>query len=166
MLYQVTNVSIETASYMMLFYGVFAAVGNVIGGKMTDFLGTERSVMTILLLLSADLLLMYFFGNSMIIMGILVATIGAISYAAVPAMQARVINIAKNYVPEAIPVASGLNIAGFNSGIALGSVVGGVIISHASIIYLALGGVIISLAGVCVMFLTPRPTKAFVGQDK
>ncbi|MDE1482958.1 MFS transporter [Xenorhabdus bovienii] len=165
-LYQVTKVSIQTASYMMLIYGGFAAAGNIIGGKMTDAIGADRSVMIILLSLSADLLLMYFFGQSLIIMGILIAIIGAISYAAVPAMQARVISIAKYNVPEAIPVASGLNIAGFNAGIALGSVVGGIIISYSSITYLALGGVVISLAGVCVMILLPRPTKILISQDE
>ncbi|MDR0218522.1 MAG: MFS transporter [Enterobacteriaceae bacterium] len=165
-LYQVTNVSIQTASYMMLFYGIFAAIGNIIGGKVTDILGADRSVTIILFLLSFDLMLMYLFSHSMLVMGILIAIIGAISYAAVPAMQARVINIAKYYVPEAIPVASGLNIAGFNSGIALGSVVGGIIISHASITYLTLGGVVISLAGVCAMILTPKKTKILVHQDE
>ncbi|MEQ1977336.1 MFS transporter [Xenorhabdus sp. SGI240] len=165
-LYQVTKVSIQTASYMMLLYGIFAAIGNIIGGKVTDALGAERSVMIILFLLSFDLILMYFFGHSLVVMGILIAIIGAISYAAVPAMQARVISIAKYYVPEAVPIASGLNIAGFNSGIALGSIVGGILISHVSINYLTLGGVMICLAGVCAMMFTPKQTKVLVHQDE
>lgn len=49
-------------------------------------------------------------------MGILVALLGMVTFAAVPALQARLIGVAEQHAPHAHGVAAGLNIAGFNSG--------------------------------------------------
>ncbi|MFZ4834031.1 MFS transporter [Rouxiella sp. Mn2063] len=153
LLFDITKVSIQTASYMMLIYGVCAAIGNILGGKLSDTLGVDKAVILIMLLLTIALVCINFYGVSMIVMCVLIGAMGAISYAAVPAMQSRIISIAHTYVPSAVPVASGLNIAGFNSGIALGSLLGGVIISTLGIQYLAIGGAIISFIGLAIIFL-------------
>ncbi len=59
-------------------------------------------------------------------MVLLTGLLGALTYAAVPALQARVIGLSHIHAPRAPAVAAGLNIAGFNGGIALGSLLGGV----------------------------------------
>jgi DHA1 family inner membrane transport protein len=46
----------------------------------------------------------------------------------VPVLQIYVVTLAEKYTPEAVGVASGLNIAAFNVGIALGSWAGAVIV--------------------------------------
>lgn len=152
LLFDITKVSIQTASYMMLIYGVCAAIGNILGGKLSDKLGVDKAVIWIMLSLTIALICINFYGSSMIVMCVLIGAMGAISYAAVPAMQSRIISIAHTYVPSAVPVASGLNIAGFNSGIALGSLLGGLLISTLGIQYLALGGAIISFIGLVIIF--------------
>ena len=55
---------------------------------------------------------------------------GAFAFGNVPGLQVYVVQLAEKYTPNAVDVASGLNIAAFNVGIAIGSVVGGVIVEE------------------------------------
>ncbi|MFG1173712.1 MFS transporter [Erwiniaceae bacterium CAU 1747] len=164
LLLDITHVSVKTASSMMLIYGVCAAVGNIIGGKLSDRFGVDKSVLWILILLIVTLVFIAIYDTSVIGMCIAVGAMGAISYAAVPAMQARVILIAQK-VPGAVPVASGLNIAGFNSGIALGSLLGGATITTIGINHVAMIGVIPAVIGLCILLLSPvkklKPTPGY-----
>lgn len=157
LLAMITQVDIKITSYLMITYGVFAALGNILGGKLTDKIGVNYTVALIMGLFTIDLFLISIYGSSLYIMSALIAVLGAISYAAVPAMQARVISLAELYVTNAVPVASGLNIAGFNSGIALGSLLGGGIISTFGIEYLAIIGAIITLVGLLLMLIPVAP---------
>lgn len=52
---------------------------------------------------------------------------GAFAFGNVPGLQVYVVKLAKRYTPNAVDVALGLNIAAFNIGIALGSVLRGAI---------------------------------------
>jgi DHA1 family inner membrane transport protein len=132
-LVQVTAVSMHTVSIFMLIYGVLAAAGNLIGGKMTDRLGVDRASLIIVAGIALVVLGVWLLARSPASMAALVALLGFLSYAAVPALQARLLSIARIHAPQADGVAAGLNIAGFNSGIALGSVLGGITISTAGI---------------------------------
>lgn len=141
-----THVSRGTVSVFMLIYGILAAIGNIGGGKMTDRLGVDNASLIIVVGIAATILGIYLFDQSEIGMGVLVASLGLLSYAAVPALQARLLGLAEVYTPQAHGVAAGLNIAGLNSGIALGSLLGGVTIrfigvSHTGLSFAVIGGV-------------------------
>lgn len=125
LLLQVTRVSESTSSLLMLGYGVMAAIGNVGGGHLTDRRGTDHAVMTVLIGLAVVLLAIWPSASSLPLMVPLTGLLGALTYAAVPALQARVIGLSHVHAPQAPAVAAGLNIAGFNGGIALGSLLGG-----------------------------------------
>ncbi|MCJ2091567.1 MFS transporter [Methylobacterium sp. J-072] len=125
LLIQVTGMDASWVGAMMLVYGVAAAIGNVAGGRMTDRLGPDRAVLIVLVGLTFILAAMGFAARSTPAMTVLVAALGALTYAAVPALQARVIGLAERRAPAALASAAGLNIAGFNAGIALGSLLGG-----------------------------------------
>ncbi len=125
-LLQVTKVSESTASLLMLGYGVMAAIGNIWGGKLTDRKGADAAVMTVLVGLAMVLLAIWASAPSLPLMVLLTGLLGALTYAAVPALQARVIGLSHSHAPQVPAVAAGLNIAGFNGGIALGSLLGGV----------------------------------------
>ncbi|MCJ2084749.1 MFS transporter [Methylobacterium sp. E-005] len=124
LLIRVTGLDPARVGPMMLAYGVAAAIGNLAGGRMTDRLGPDRAVAIILAGLALVLAAMAFAARSAPGMVVLVAGLGALTYAAVPALQARVIGIAGRHVPRALAAAAGLNIAGFNGGIAFGSLLG------------------------------------------
>lgn len=55
---------------------------------------------------------------------------GIFAFGNVPGLQVYVVQKAERYTPNAVDVASGLNIAAFNIGIALGSVIGGQTVAH------------------------------------
>ena len=108
----------------MLAYGLFAAIGNALGGRLTDSLGVQRASVAIVAGIGAASLGMWAGARSPVAMGVAVAALGLFTYAAVPALQARLMGIARLRAPRR-GVAAGLNIAGFNSGIALGAWAGG-----------------------------------------
>ena len=138
---QVTGVTGATVSLFMLVYGITAAVGAnilIISGIVVVVLG------------------MWLLSSSPVSMGILVALLGMVTFAAVPALQARLIGVAEQHAPHAHGVAAGLNIAGFNSGIALGSVLGSITISHAGIVYTGISGAIVSLLGLLLLLAQIR----------
>lgn len=142
-----TGVTTATISLFMLIYGVMAALGNILGGKMTDTLGVHRASACIVLGIVIVTAGVWLFSSSPWIMGVLIALLGMLTFAAVPALQARLIGVAQLHAPHAHGVAAGLNIAGFNSGIALGSVLGGVTIARVGISYVGIAGAMLSLLG-------------------
>jgi predicted MFS family arabinose efflux permease len=152
-LLQLTELSLYTVSIFMMIYGVAAAIGNILGGKMADRLGVDQASQIIIAAIVIVLLAMWLLVGSPICMAILVALLGLLSFAAVPALQARLIGIAEVHAPGAHSVAAGLNIAGFNSGIALGSLLGGVTISTVGISYTGVAAAIVSGMGLLLLLL-------------
>ncbi|HDJ1439355.1 TPA: MFS transporter [Serratia rubidaea] len=151
LLTDVTQVSPATVSLFMLAYGVLAAIGNIIGGKVTDRMGVNHASVIVISAITLVVLGMWLFASSAVTMGILIALLGLFSFASVPALQARLIHIAERHVPHALGVAAGLNIAGFNSGIALGSVLGGVTIGTVGIGYTGMTGAMVSVLGLALL---------------
>ncbi|WP_236710283.1 hypothetical protein [Pseudomonas sp. RIT-PI-q] len=120
---------------------------------MADRLGVDRASLILITGIVMVLLAMWLLVSSPISMAILVALLGLLSFAAVPALQARLLGIADTHAPGAHSVASGLNIAGFNSGIALGSLLGGATISTVGIAYTGLTAAVVSGLGLSLLLL-------------
>ena len=67
----------------------------------------------------------------------------------VPALQVYVVQLAEKHVPSSVDVASALNIAAFNVGIAIGAFVGGLIVNSIGLIHTPwIGGVMVLGAAV------------------
>ena len=65
----------------------------------------------------------------------------------VPGLQLYVVRQAEIYAPKAVDVASGLNIAAFNLGIAFGAWAGGLVVSQFGLMYTPwIGALIVLLA--------------------
>jgi DHA1 family inner membrane transport protein len=156
LLIEETGMNATWVSTMMLVYGVAAAIGNIVGGRMTDRLGPDKTVMIVLVGLAVVLAVIWPTVHSVPAMAVLIAVLGALTYAAVPAMQARVIGIAERHAPKALAAAAGLNIAGFNSGIALGSLLGGSVIGAFGLSAIAIVGASAAVSGIIVMMLQRR----------
>ncbi|MDB5983470.1 MAG: transporter [Pseudomonas sp.] len=75
-------------------------------------------------------------------------------------LQARSCGIAEAHAPGAHSVAAGLNIAGFNSGIALGSLLGGITISSIGISYTGIVGAFVSGVGLLLLLLQVARAKS------
>ncbi|WP_105188847.1 MFS transporter [Pseudoalteromonas sp. T1lg48] len=127
-LQQETGFAPSAISLIMLVYGVSVAIGNVFGGKLADKKGPINALTIIFTALSVVLFILTFTMGSKVGAVITVLVWGAFAFGNVPGLQVYVVKLAKKYTPNAVDVASGLNIAAFNIGIALGSVLGGAIV--------------------------------------
>ncbi|WP_192037100.1 MFS transporter [Halomonas sp. YLGW01] len=118
----------NAVSLIMLVYGASVAVGNIYGGKLADRMGPIHALTLIFTGLTAILLVLTLSASHPVAAVLTVLVWGAFAFGNVPGLQVYVVQQAERFVPEAVDVASGLNIAAFNIGIALGSVVGGYVV--------------------------------------
>ncbi|MDC9622902.1 MFS transporter [Xenorhabdus sp. XENO-7] len=125
-LLSITGVSVETASGVLLAYGIGAAVGTVWGGRLTDRQGMDLASLILLVGIAVVLAAMSFSMTHSLLMIGLTALLGLATYGAIPPLQSRILMLAKRHTPYAMDIASGMNIAAFNAGVVLGSVIGGV----------------------------------------
>ncbi|MDP8633956.1 MFS transporter [Serratia marcescens] len=125
MMQELAGFSAPTVSWILLAYGVAVAVGNIWGGKLADRHGAVRALSFIFAALAVLLLVFQFTASDSIAALLTVIVMGVFAFGNVPGLQVYVVQKAAQYTPNAVDVASGLNIAAFNIGIALGSVIGG-----------------------------------------
>jgi DHA1 family inner membrane transport protein len=129
-LQQVSGFAASTVSLVMLVYGVSVAAGNIWGGKLADRLGPVRALQIVFALLALVLFVLAFTAPSKPLVLMTVLAWGAVAFGNVPGLQVYVVRRAERDAPQAVDVASGLNIAAFNVGIALGAWGGGLIAAH------------------------------------
>jgi DHA1 family inner membrane transport protein len=126
----VAGFSAASVGLVMLVYGVSVAFGNIWGGKLADRKGPVRALQIVFALLAAVLLVLTFTAAHRIAVLVTVLAWGAVAFGNVPGLQVYVVRRAEIDAPRAVDVASGLNIAAFNVGIALGAWGGGIIVAH------------------------------------
>lgn len=128
MLQQITGFQASAVGGVMLAYGVSVAVGNLWGGRLADRKGPIPALKLIFSLLALVLLVLTFTASNPWLMVLTVLAWGAVAFGNVAGLQVYVVQQAERFAPRAIDVASGLNIAAFNLGIALGAWGGGWIV--------------------------------------
>lgn len=129
-LQEVSGFAASTVSLVMLVYGVSVAAGNIWGGRLADRHGPVPALQIVFALLAVVLLALTFTAPSKPLVLITVLAWGAVAFGNVPGLQVYVVQRAERDAPQAVDVASGLNIAAFNVGIALGAWGGGLIVAH------------------------------------
>ena len=126
----ISGFSASAVGWVMLVYGVSVAVGNLWGGRLADRLGPIPALRIIFALLAAVLLLLQFTAPHPWLAVGTVLLWGAVAFGNVPGLQVYVVKQAERFTPQAVNVASGLNIAAFNLGIAGAAWAGGLIVTH------------------------------------
>lgn len=129
-LQEITGFQESTVTFILLIYGAAIALGNLIGGKVAN----KNPLRALLWMFAAQafvLLAFYFTVSSPVLSIITLFFLGALSFASVPGLQLLVVQIAEKELPGTEDVASGINIAAFNIGIAIGSYAGGIIVTSA-----------------------------------
>ncbi|MFB2711004.1 MFS transporter [Aeromonas veronii] len=146
-LQQVSGFSASAVSLILLVYGVSVAVGNIWGGKLADKMGPLPALKLLFAGLALVLLALTFTAPHPVLAVLTVLVWGAFAFGNVPGLQVLVVKQAELHTPKAVDVASGLNIAAFNIGIALGSVVGGFVVEHLGLMHTPwIGALIVLLA--------------------
>lgn len=137
---------------LLVAYGIAVAIGNSLGGHLSN----KRplfSLFFMFLALAASILGIFIFINSHILGMIMVLLMGLFAFMNVPGLQLYAVQLAEKYTPGAIPMASALNISAFNIGIALGSELGGRITAQMGLAYTPIfGSMMVLLAAFIVFF--------------
>jgi predicted MFS family arabinose efflux permease len=129
-LQEVSGFSASSVSLVMLVYGVSVAFGNIWGGKLADKNGPVQALQIVFALLALVLFVLTFTASNAWLAVITVLAWGAVAFGNVPGLQVYVVQQAERDAPQAVDVASGLNIAAFNVGIAGGAWAGGLIVTQ------------------------------------
>jgi DHA1 family inner membrane transport protein len=126
-LQQVTGFSEGSVSLILVVYGIAIAIGNIAGGRIAN--NDPVRALIILFALQAIVLVVFSFTSvSPVLTVVTLAALGFLQFANVPGLQLYVVQLAKQYRPGAVDVASALNIAAFNLGIAIGAWLGGLVV--------------------------------------
>ncbi len=127
-LQEITGFSAGAVSLILVLYGVAIAIGNIAGGKIANR-DPVKALIGLFLAQAVVLALFTFTATSQVLTLVTLASLGFLSFATVPGLQLYVVQLAKQHRPGAVDVASALNIAAFNLGIAIGAWLGGVIVA-------------------------------------
>ncbi|BBH24150.1 putative MFS-type transporter YtbD [Paenibacillus baekrokdamisoli] len=126
LLHDITGFKETTVAGILVLYGIAIAIGNVLGGKAAN--RKPLTALFYMFALQAVVLLILWFTVPYQVAGLVTLFfMGLLAFMNVPGLQVYVVILAKRYVPRAVDVASALNIAAFNAGIAIGAYLGGVI---------------------------------------
>jgi len=125
---EVSGFESSSVGLILLVYGISVAIGNIWGGKMADSYGPIKALTIIFSGLAVILLMLNFTAYNPIAAVITILVWGAFAFGNVPGLQVYIVKLAEKYTPDAVDVASGLNIAAFNVGIAIGAWGGGIIV--------------------------------------
>jgi predicted MFS family arabinose efflux permease len=143
LLQNVTGFNEKVVAIILLVYGIAIAIGNVVGGKLAN--KNPLSALFYMFIVQAIILVTLTFTASSKVVGLTtIIFMGLLAFMNVPGLQVYVVTLAERLVPSAVDVASALNIAAFNAGIAIGSYVGGIITDSIGLIHTGwIGGIMV-----------------------
>lgn len=148
-LQEITGFQAGTVSIILLVYGVAIAIGNIIGGKASN--RNPIQALFYMFIVQAIVLLLLLFTAPFKVMGLVtIIFMGLFAFMNVPGLQLYVVQLAEKYVPSAVDVASAINIAAFNAGIAIGSYLGGLVTDSLGLLHTSWIGALM-VAGAVVL---------------
>ncbi|EKN6416648.1 MFS transporter [Yersinia enterocolitica] len=161
---ELAGFSAAAVSWILLAYGISVAIGNIWGGELADRHGAVPALSFIFTALAGLLFVFQFSANHSVAALITLLIMGVFAFGNVPGLQVYVVQKAEEYTPHAVDVASGLNIAAFNVGIALGSILGGQAVTRVGLAQTPWIGGIIVVAALLLVRLSGKLDKKHSSQ--
>ena len=148
LLQEITGFNESSIAIILLAYGLAIAIGNMMGGKLSN--RNPIGSLFYMFIVQAVVLLVLMFTAPFKIAGLItIIFMGLLAFMNVPGLQVYVVILAERYVPSAVDVASAINIAAFNAGIAIGSYLGGTITDTLGLIHTTwIGALMVSAAAI------------------
>lgn len=144
LLHDITGFEENTTAIILLAYGIAIAAGNVIGGRAAN----RKPVSALFWMFAVQALVLFtltFTAPYKTAGLITVVFMGLFAFMNVPGLQIYVVMLAERFDPQAKDVASAVNIAAFNAGIAAGAYLGGMVSDAMGLIHTAwIGGAMVS----------------------
>jgi predicted MFS family arabinose efflux permease len=159
-LQEVTGFQASSVGLVMLVYGVSVAFGNIWGGRLADRKGAVGALQIVFALLALVLFILTFTASNAWAVIATVLAWGAVAFGNVPGLQVYVVQQAERDAPHAVDVASGLNIAAFNIGIAGGAWAGGLIVARFGLMATPWIGALVVLGAFGLTMLAGRLDRA------
>ncbi|WP_176060349.1 MFS transporter [Paraburkholderia sp. BCC1876] len=153
---QTAGFSPSVVGIVLLLYGGSVAAGNMFGGKLADTHGPVTALKLIFAVLAVVLLLLGFVATSKVLVIAVVLAWGGVAFGNVPALQVYVVKQAERYAPHSVNVASGMNIAAFNLGVAGGAWTGGIVVSHLGLMHTPWIGAMVVLFALALTWISGR----------
>lgn len=150
LLHEISGFKEQTVAVILLVYGIAIAIGNMIGGKAANH-KPMNALFYMFALQAVVLLVLTFTAPFKAAALITIFFMGLLAFMNVPGLQAYVVILADRYAPSARDIASAVNIAAFNAGIAMGAYLGGLVTDHMGLIHTTWAGAVMVLGAV---FLT------------
>ncbi|MFJ8267960.1 MFS transporter [Peribacillus asahii] len=148
LLQTITGFKEGTVAVILFIYGIAIAIGNMVGGKLSN--QNPIKALFYMFIVQAVILFILMFTAPFKIAGLItIFLMGLMAFMNVPGLQVYVVMLAERFVPTAVDVASAINIAAFNAGIALGSYLGGVITNSIGLIHTSwIGALMVLMAAI------------------
>ncbi|QIC06916.1 MFS transporter [Brevibacillus sp. 7WMA2] len=147
LLHEITGFKETTVAIILLGYGIAIAIGNIIGGKAAN--RKPISALFYMFTIQSIILFVLTFTAPFKVVGLLtILLMGLLAFMNVPGLQVYVVMLAERYAPKAIDVASAMNIAAFNAGIAIGAYLGGLVTDKLGLIHTPWVGALMVLGAV------------------
>ena len=134
-------------TWLLVLFGGATVIGNLVGGRLADRLGTLPTTSLALAGVTISLAGLTFTSNNAIAVAVNLAVWGFFAFMIAPAVQTGVLHIAEAGGSDLAKVAGGLNVSAFNVGIAAASFVGGQVIGSVDVIRTPWVGISFALAG-------------------
>ncbi|WP_342599575.1 MFS transporter [Psychrobacillus sp. FSL H8-0483] len=144
MLQEITGYKEGTVAVILLVYGIAIAIGNMVGGKLSNH-NPIRALFYMFIVQAVILFILMFTAPFKIAGLITIFLMGVLAFMNVPGLQVYVVMLAERFVPTGVDMASAINIAAFNAGIAIGSYLGGIVTDSIGLIHTSWVGALMVL---------------------
>ena len=153
-LIDVSNVQENLISYLLIIFGIWVTLGNVVGGKLADW-NLNKALKIIFIVFILYFILLYFVQMNSILMVAGIFFFGLIGFSMSPSLQFKSTLISQ----DAPTLASTLNQSAFNLGNALGAFIGGVVVTNLPIASLSLIAPLLTVIGLIFLLVSIRVEK-------
>ena len=147
----VTEVSYNVISVVLLVYGLANIVGNVLAGKLLS-INARRSIIIMPFALLASYIFLFFVGEWITAMVIIILILGALAGIASNNMQYMITDSA----PEAPDFANGMFLTSANLGTTIGTAICGTFITEMGTRYSVFGAFLFLIASIVFVYLRVR----------
>lgn len=147
LLQEITGFQEKHVTVILLLYGIAIAIGNVIGGKLANR-KPLKALFYMFIVQAVVLFLLTFTAPFKIAALLTIVLMGLFHFMNVAGLQVYVVMLAERIMPGGVDVASAINIAAFNAGIAIGAYLGGVVTDSMGLIHTSWFGGIMVVAAV------------------
>lgn len=148
LLQNITGFKEGSVAVILFVYGIAIAIGNMAGGKLSN--RNPIKALFYMFIVQAVILFILMFTAPFKIAGLItIFLMGLLAFMNVPGLQVYAVMLAERFVPTGVEVASAINIAAFNAGIAIGAYLGGIIADSIGLIHTSwIGALMVLIAAI------------------